>query len=441
MASPGELPFDRPLTVSEVTAQVKAVLDDSFSSVCVEGEISGLRTWPSGHLFFSLKDESTVLPAIVWRSNAMRLRFEPHDGMHVVAWGRISVYEPQGRYQLYVDRMVAEGAGALDAAFRRLKEELFVHGYFDPARKRPIPASPQRIGVVTSPAGAAVRDIIVTLRRRWPVAEVVIAPVRVQGSGAAEEIAAAIGLLNRLHAAGRMRFDVLIVGRGGGSLEDLWAFNERAVADAIFFSTIPIISGVGHETDLTISDLVADLRALTPTDAAVKATPDRMEQMRQVESTSSRMRTSLLRRVEAARQRLENLAGRRPFRYPLERVQTLGQRLDELAERLKRRRPLELVRMLRERLETLHARASNSIRQALDRNRTRVASLASHLAALSPMNVLSRGYSLTLVRGRVLRDAGDVTAGEAIETVLARGRLTSRVESLNADRGMGSSNE
>src|SRR5437879_9711746 len=265
---PDPLTEKKPLSVSEVTRNIKCLLEGAFPSWAVEGQVSGLSRPQSGHVYFSLKDETAVLPAVIWRSTLQRIRFEPRDGMSVIAIGQLGVYEVQGKYQLYVNRLLPQGEGALEVAFRQLKEKLFTKGYFDPKRKRPLPKVPRRIAVITSPSGAAIRDILETLGRRWPAVEIVVVPVRVQGPGAALEIAAAIALANRLHDGGRLTLDVAIVGRGGGSLEDLWAFNEEILADAIFASRVVIVSGVGHETDTTITDLVADLRALTPTAAA-----------------------------------------------------------------------------------------------------------------------------------------------------------------------------
>lgn len=421
----------KPLTVSEVTSDIKSLLEEAFPQLCVEGEISGYKKQASGHVYLTLKDETAVLPVVMWRSHALRLRFEPKNGMQVAAIGRLSVYDVQGRYQLYADRMIAQGEGALDLAFRKLKEKLFELGYFDPARKRPAPVEPKRIGVVTSPTGAAIRDILETLGRRWPAAEVVLAPVRVQGDGAAEEIAEAIQRFNQLHESGRLPFDVLLVGRGGGSIEDLWAFNERPVADAIFDSTIPVVSGVGHETDLTIADLVADVRALTPTAAAVAVTPDRLELATKVHAATYRLKDGLLRRLDRAWQKLVELRQRQPFRNPLDRTRELGRRLDELGERIHRRRPLERIREIDQQLIRWRERCDRAIHGLVDRSSIQIAGYAARLQALSPLAVLSRGYSLTsLESGAIVRSVSQVRPGETVTTRLPDGRFTSRIQSV-----------
>lgn len=421
----------KPLTVSEVTRGIKVLLEDAFPPLCVEGEISGYKKQASGHVYLTLKDEAAVLPVVMWRTHAMRLRFEPRNGMQVVVMGSLGVYEVQGRYQLYADRMIAQGEGALDLAFRKLKEKLFELGYFDPARKRPIPVEPRRIGVVTSPTGAAIRDILETLGRRWPGAEVVVAPVRVQGEEAAEEIAAAIQRLNQLHESGQLPVDVLIVGRGGGSIEDLWAFNERPVADAIFDSTIPVVSGVGHETDLTIADLVADVRALTPTGAAVAVTPDRLELVAKANAISHRLKDGLLRRLERARNRVVELGQRRPFRNPLDRIRELGRRLDELGERVHRRRPLERIHEIEQQLAAWRERCDRAVRASIERSSMRVAGGAARLQALSPLAVLGRGYSLTTAAdGSIVRTVGQLRPGDRVITRLPDGQFTSEIESL-----------
>jgi exodeoxyribonuclease VII large subunit len=424
----------QPLTVSEATRNIKRLLETEFSTLCVAGEISNSSRAQSGHIYLSLKDDAATLSAVVWRSTALRLRFDPRDGMSVIAIGRISVYEPQGRYQLVVDKLLPQGVGALELAFQQLKEKLFSKGYFDPKRKRPLPKVPRRIAVVTSPSGAAIRDILETLGPRWPAVEVVVVPVRVQGAGAADEIAAAIGQVNDLHRSGKLAFDLALVGRGGGSLEDLWAFNEEVVADAIYRSIVPIVSGVGHETDLSIADLVADVRALTPTDAAVRSVPDRLEWLRAAQSVGDRLRGGLLRRVELARDRLKQLRLRRPFRLPFDLILDRSRRLDELAERLKRRKPLARLREYDDRLTTLRDRLHRAARFAVARGEEAVASVAGRLQALSPLNVLSRGYSLTsTLGGEILHASDGVRPGDRVQTRLGRGRFVSRVESVELE--------
>jgi exodeoxyribonuclease VII large subunit len=335
------------------------------------------------------------------------------DGLEVIARGRLSVYVPRGEYQLQADEIQPKGIGPLELAFRQLKEKLALLNYFDPARKRPLPRIPRRIALVTSASGAAVRDMLEILGRRWPAVEVWIRPVRVQGEGAAEEIAAAIRLLNRIGFGGPNAIEVLIVGRGGGSLEDLWAFNEEVVAHAIFASRIPVISGVGHETDLTIADLVADVRALTPSEAAERVVPNRLEIQEWLAKQSERMRQTLSRRLDLGRDRLEELSKRRCFRLPLERLHDQEQRLDDWLERL-----------------------SRAQRQKLTQAGQRIEAYAARLQALSPLNVLARGYSLTRKESdnSVVRNAEQVRTGERLVSLLQHGRVISRVEENLGER-------
>jgi exodeoxyribonuclease VII large subunit len=362
------------------------------------------------------------------------MRFELQDGMNVIAVGHLGVYEPQGRYQFYVERLIAQGEGALDRAFRQLKEKLFVKGYFAPERKKSLPRYPRIVGVVTSASGEAIRDILKTLHNRWPAVEVVLRPVRVQGAGAAEEIAEAIALFNDLAESGELCCDVLIVGRGGGSVEDLWAFNEEIVADAIHFSKLPIVSAVGHEGDITIADLVADARAATPTAAATMVVPDRCDELAGLNVEWNRLQASMARRIEYAQRQIADLRQRRPFRFPLERLLNLSFRLDELSDRLQRRRPHARVCELHERLALLRERMDRTILRRVERDQQRLVSHAGRLHALSPLNVLERGYSLTMTTdGKVLRATDAVRPGERLQTRLARGKLMSRVESVELE--------
>jgi exodeoxyribonuclease VII large subunit len=397
------------LTVSALTGRIRGLLEGEFGCVWVAGEISNLVRPSSGHIYLSLKDEKACLRAVLYRGIGLRLRFDPRDGMEVVARGRISVYEPRGEYQLAIEELQPKGIGALELALQQLRERLQAKGYFDAGRKKSLPNFPRAIALVTSPTGAAVRDMLELLARRWPVARVVVVPVRVQGDGACDEIATAIRAVNRLHEDGSLTIDALIVGRGGGSLEDLWAFNEEAVADAIFASRIPVVSAVGHEIDVTISDLVADHRALTPSHAITDLTPDREALVARLSDLGDRLQARVARKLELTRQRLDALADRRVLRSPLDRVRDLEKRLEGLDQRLGR-----------------------SARQPLERARTWVAALAGRLESLSPLNVLSRGYSLTRTPdGRVLHDAAGVRPGDTILTRLARGEVVSRVETVH----------
>jgi exodeoxyribonuclease VII large subunit len=397
------------LSVSELTQAVKGVLEDGFPSVWVAGEVSNLARPSSGHLYLTLKDSEAQLRTVIWRGIALRLRFDVRDGQEVIARGRLSVYAPRGEYQLLVEELHPKGVGALELALRQLKEKLFRLGYFAPERKKPLPRFPRRLALVTSPTGAAVRDMLEILTQRWPAAEVWVCPVRVQGEGAAADIAAAIGLLNELRAKDVLPVDVLIVGRGGGSAEDLGAFNEEDIARAIYRSAIPVVSAVGHEIDWTIADGVADFRALTPSEAATRVVPDGEEVLQGLRDGENRLRDALVRRLEQARQRLDDLAGRRAFRLPLERVHDGERRLDEWAERL--------VRAGRQRVALAGQRLENT---------------AARLETLSPLNVLRRGYSVTRREADqvLVHSPSQLRPGDRLVTLVARGRVVSRVEEL-----------
>ncbi len=390
-------------TVSELTRRVKSLLEEGLGSVWVSGEVSNLARPNSGHLYFSLKDAQSQVKAVIWRSLSLRMKFDLKDGQEVICRGQISVYEPRGDYQFLIEEIQPKGLGPLELALRQLREKLFVKGYFDPKRKKPLPRMPRRIALVTSPTGAAVRDMLEILGRRWPAGEVWVCGVAVQGDGAAADIAAMIRRLNQL----RPCVDVMIVGRGGGTLEDLWPFNEEVVAHAIFESRIPVVSAVGHELDLTISDLVADLRALTPSDGAARVVPSREELLELVVGIETRLKELLLNRLHLARQKCQALAERRVFRQPLERIHDAEHRVDDLGQRLHR-----------------------AIERRVELGRQKVEAVAGQLDSLSPLNVLARGYSLT--RGekdrQLLRDASEVEVGDRIVTRLHKGRIVSKVE-------------
>jgi len=397
VGSPGPSP-SRVYRVFELQAAVRDLLEGEFGRVWVEGELSGVKRAQSGHVYFALKDEKARLDVVLWRSSAVRLRFEPEDGLTVRVRGRLTVYAPQGRYQMEADALEPVGAGPLQVAFEQLRRRLEADGLFDPARKRRLPAFPRRIALVTSPSGAAVRDLIHVASRRWPPLELVVVPVRVQGPGAADEIAAGI------RAADARGFDVLVVGRGGGTLEDLWAFNEEAVARAIFAARTPVVSAVGHEVDVTISDLVADVRAATPSAAAELVAPDRMQMLGGLRGTGRRLARAARALLGEGRRRLDAAASARAFRRPLERVHEAGLAVDDVA--------LRLATAARERLR---ARG-----EAFER-------IAARLDALSPLKVLARGFSVTTKGGRVLTRAADARAGDELRTILADGEVRSRV--------------
>jgi exodeoxyribonuclease VII large subunit len=390
-------------SISEISMEIKLLLETRIPSIWVAGEISGLKHHSSGHRYFSLKDGRAVLKATIWRSNGTRLQFDLKDGLEIIAHGRLDVYPPHGEYKLVVDRVYPKGMGAQELALRQLKEKLQARGYFAAERKKPLPRFPQRIGVVTSPTGAALRDMLEILGRRWPAAAVWLCPVRVQGAGAAFEISSALRLFNRLADL----VDVVIIGRGGGSAEDLSAFNDERVAQAIFESRLPVVSAVGHEIDVTIADLVADKRALTPSEAAEWATPDRRQ---------------LLAAVSERHARLVALMG--------DRLARSRGRLGELSQRRSLREPLELIRPLKNRLEDWRKGLDRLMSDRLFRAQQALEVHAGRLASLSPLNVLARGYSLTRRESDrvVVRRADQVHTGERIVTYVQHGSLVSRVE-------------
>jgi exodeoxyribonuclease VII large subunit len=408
---------DKVLTIGELTRAIKGKLEESYASVWVEGEVSNLSRPSSGHVYLTLKDDEASLKAVLYRGIAFRMKFDLRDGLRVIARGRLSVFVPRGEYQLLIEEVQPKGIGPLELAFRQLKEKLSLKGYFEPGRKKKLPRIPRRVVLVTSPTGSAVRDMLEILSRRWPAAEAVVCPVRVQGEGAALEIAAALGLLNRVGGPGsELPIDVLVVGRGGGSLEDLWPFNEECVAHAIYTSRIPVVSGVGHEDDLTIADMVADCRALTPSEAAERVVPHQAEVLKWLDGLEGRFRALLLRRLEVARNRLADLAGRACFRRPLERLREEERRLDDWGERLNR-----------------------AVRRRLEEAQRRLEAQAARLEGLSPLNVLARGYSLTRREAdlAVVRDAEQVRPGERLVTQLVQGRIVSRVEAVESNHSEG----
>jgi exodeoxyribonuclease VII large subunit len=404
----GDEPQAQILSVGELTARIKGLLESSFPDVWVAGEISNVSRPRSGHCYLTLKDEQAQLPAVLWRSTAKRVRFDLRDGLEVVCRGHVDVYPPHGKYQLIVEEIQPKGIGALELAFRQLHEKLAREGLFAPEHKQPLPRFVRRIAVVTSPTGAAIRDFLQVLHRRWRGTDVLIVPVRVQGEGAAEEIARAIDLVNRL----RRPPDCLVVTRGGGSLEDLWAFNEEPVVRAIFASRVPVVSAVGHEIDVTLSDLVADVRALTPSEAAERVVPSAEEILARLRQYQDRLLAAIRSRTSAARSRLEAIARHRTFRRPRERIRELERRLDELA-----------------------SRAERAMRAGLRLSRHRAHALGARLDSLSPLAVLGRGYSVTrrLSDGRVIRDAGELAVGDELTTRFAQGHATSLVQRIDPE--------
>ena len=409
------LPLPDPLansavfTVSEITGQIKELLELSFPLLWVSGEVSNLSRPQSGHCYLTLKDEQAQIRAVVWRTTAAGLRFDLQDGLKVVCQGYLDVYPPRGGYQLVVQQIQPQGRGAQDLALRKLRDRLAAEGLFDPGRKRPLPPFPQRVAVVTSPTGAAVRDFLEVLARRWRGANVLIAPVRVQGQGAAREIAGAIAAVGRLP-----NVDCLVLARGGGSVEDLSAFNEEIVVRAIHASRVPVVSAIGHEIDITLSDLAADVRALTPSEAAELVVPSSGEVCAQLTRQLRRLQGAFAGRARLARLRLDSLANRRVFRKPLESVHALSQHLDHLAER-----------------------STRAIHHRLQTGRARIGSLAGQLESLSPLHVLGRGYSLThrLSDGLLVRNAAALEAGDHIITRFSVGQAISSVQQVSLEAG------
>lgn len=393
-------------TVSGLTGAIKAALEDEFSGIELVGEISNLSRPHSGHLYFNLKDERAAIRAVMWKSTAARVKFDLVDGLAVRVRGDVTVFEKRGEYQIQVQAIQPEGIGALELAFRQLVERLGAEGLFAAERKRPLPRFPDRILVVTSPTGAAVRDFLQVVGRRWRAVEVLIVPVKVQGLGAAEEIAEGIATANRVAGA-----DLVVLTRGGGSLEDLWPFNEEIVARAVFASRLPVVSAVGHEVDVTIADLVADFRALTPSEAGERVVPEAGE-----------VGAALDRQGERLARALTDLAARGRLR-----LDRLGDRL-AVAGR-------DRFRAARLRLDTLSDRATAAIRADLDRRGHALARFAAQLEALSPLSVLARGYSLTRRddNGAIVREAASLHPGDRIRTRLARGVVVSRVEESVAE--------
>ena len=389
-------------TVSQVNQYIKALLDRDreLTALYVRGEISNYKAYPSGHHYFSLKDGEGAIRCVMFKREAISLRFRPENGMKVIAFGRVAVFPRDGQYQLYCSTLTPEGVGDLHLAFEQLKQKLYAEGLFDPAHKKPIPQYPRRIALITSSAGAAVRDMVRILGARWPMAEVFVLPVRVQGTEAPGELCAALAWANRHRVA-----DLIITGRGGGSMEDLWAFNDENVARTIYHSDIPVISAVGHEPDVTIADFVADLRAATPSNAAELAVPDQNDVAVQLRQISGRMAQAMGRRLEAARRELDRASQCRALQNPMNYVDDKRMLLDYQREKL-----------------------AAGLTASLSRERERFAALASKLDALSPLKVLGRGYAIPQKEdGGVVRSTTDVIPGDALRLRVADGEISCQV--------------
>ena len=393
-------------SVSEANNFIKALLDTvpQLQTIFVRGEISNYKLYPSGHHYFTLKDEGSALRCVMFRGMASRLRFRPENGMKVIAFGRIGVFPRDGAYQLYCSDLSAQGVGDLYVAFEQLKEKLSKEGLFDPAHKKPLPKYPARIAIITSSAGAAIHDMLRILNARWPMSEVVLLPVRVQGAEAPAEIAGALRYANKWQVA-----DLIITGRGGGSIEDLWAFNDERVARAIYESDLPVISAVGHEPDVTISDFVADARASTPSNAAEIAVPDQEELRRRLGALQTRMEQSERKRVKNLREQFEKTARSRVLQDPMAFIDDKRLLLDYTQKNL-----------------------ASLARQQTAQRMQQFASLAAKLDALSPLSVLGRGYAVARTEdGQILRAAQDVSVGEKIEVLLGQGSLNCTVDACN----------
>ena len=435
----------RVYTVSELTASIKAALEEGFPMVWVEGEISNLRTPGSGHAYFTLKDEGAQISAVLFRGRGRRVRFDLEAGMQVLAFGGLDVYAARGQYQLVVEMMEPKGLGALQLAFEQLKRKLEAEGLFDEARKRPLPAFPRVIGIVTSPTGAAIRDMLNIIGRRFGDLQILITPVRVQGDEAPAEIVQALAHLQELP-----HLDVIIVGRGGGSIEDLWAFNDERVARALAACRVPVISAVGHETDFTIADFVADLRAPTPSGAAELVVREKLAVIEVLVDLYARLKQAVTADVSARRERVDFLLRRRVLTNPARALRDLYRRLDELGGRLRlglrssqrhvthrvalatnalrSRNPRARIAGASALLSQLRGRLESSAAHNTKTSRARFAEVIGRLESLSPLGVLARGYSVTrLPSGEVVRRASQVVVGDPLEILLHQGALGARV--------------
>jgi exodeoxyribonuclease VII large subunit len=429
-------------SVSQVNALIKGVLENNLPRrLIIKGETSGWRVGPTGHCYFSLKDEIAVLPCVMWASDLRKVKFKPESGLAVLAMGFVDVYIPQGRYQFMVDRLEPAGVGALQLAFEQMRRKLAAEGLFDEAHKKPLPAYPMRIGILTSESGAAIEDIKDSIWNRWPCVKLFLYPVPVQGEGAAGKIAAALRDVNRRNK--QLGLEILIVGRGGGSPEDLWAFNEEVLARAIYDSKVPVISAVGHEVDVTIADLVADARASTPTKAGVIAVPDMQEVLEQMANMENRLHTKAKAKFELARQNLETVLASAVFKNPLLPIRMRQQQLDETGMRLAgaikrllagtrdrlhaayelivRIEPHRLLGRKTVDLSNLQNRTDAAIKAVINKLQMQLTAQQNRLAALNPKSVLHRGYSITTNRktGLLVRSLRDVQIADLLITELA----------------------
>ncbi|MES9994084.1 MAG: exodeoxyribonuclease VII large subunit [Candidatus Thiodiazotropha sp.] len=437
-------------TVSRLVRETRAVLEGSFPLIWISGEISNLAQPASGHIYFSLKDEIAQVRCAMFRMKRQRLRFRPENGQQVLIRARVSLYEARGEFQLIAEHMEPAGEGALRLAFEQLKQKLAAEGLFDTQHKQTLPAIPQQLGIITSPSGAAIRDLLTVLKRRFPGLPVIIYPVQVQGEGAAEQITAMLRLANR-----RNECDLLILSRGGGSLEDLQAFNDEGLAREIHASRIPVVTGIGHEIDFTIADFVADQRAATPSAAAELVSPDQSAWLRQLKQLGQRLGLGQQRHMQQLRERLTVLRGRLFRQHPRQRLQQRSQRFDELSQRLRQAQQLQLV-TLKHRLEKLHSRLSllspqqrierqyhryrlntERLQQAMEgrlkEQQSRLSQLARDLHTLSPLNTLNRGYAIVSREEdkHIIRASSEANRGDRVRVRLSQGGLLCRVEDID----------
>lgn len=432
-------------SVSQITTLIKVSLQNALPGrLTIAGEISGFRCHSSGHCYFDLKDENAIIPAVMWKSDFVKMKFQPENGLAVLAKGYIDVYPPQGKYQFYADTMQPAGMGALQLAFEQMKNKLAAEGLFDEEHKKPLPKFPFRIGILTSKSGAALHDIVDSIRNRWPVANLLFYDVPVQGEGAAEKIARAIKDVNKRNTA--LKLDIIIVGRGGGSMEDLWAFNEEAVARAIFGSKLPIISAVGHEVDITIADLVADARASTPTKAGMIAVPDINEVLRQIDNISKRIKTDTDSALTLSAQKLKTILAAAVFRNPLVIIKNREQLFDEIENNITGRTKsliadiryqlhnyfenilkIEPHKILADRkilLNNVDNRIMERIRRSFNSAKIQFETQVGKLTACDPKSVLNRGYSITrLADGRIVKTIAEININDIIITELKDSHL------------------
>lgn len=424
------------LTVSELNECVRTVVEGTplLRDVFVQGEVSGAKLYASGHLYFSLKDSESVISAVMFRGQYQKLRFRPDNGMKVIIKGRVSVYAPRGQYQLIAETMVPDGAGALAVAFEQLKAKLNAEGLFDPARKKPLPPHPRRIGVITSPSGAAIHDIIRVAGTRSPSTEILLFPTLVQGAEAPAFLAGGVRWFNKMKNDPAQGVDLIIIGRGGGSAEDLWCFNDEALARTIAASELPVISAVGHEVDFSISDFVADRRAATPSAAAEMAVPDKGDLTRRVSALSVRMDNAAAGRLAGARTALERLASARVLSSPENLVLDKKTQLDGLAHRLAQASPEAVVRKGRERVDGLSRRLDLSAAAGLDKRTRELRRLCGQLDALSPLGVLGRGYTLIKKQdGHLAPRADSLAVGESVTIRFADGSADAAITGVHIE--------